>query len=126
MPDEVKTTDTTPTTPVAESDSSVVKQTTKAMVRPAILLSAITAVIPQPYLNYTYLAWLFIVIACWDLRPPTRGGRWQPALMLAYKALNFVACNPQFAVQGLESSVMFKNAGSKDASAAKVTEKTDG
>lgn len=125
MADEVKT-DTSPQTvvPPVETTHDVAKQTTKAIIKPILLLSILTSAIPEPYIDYIYFAWIGVVIACYDLRPPTRGGKFQPLLMFVYHALNFIACNPQIAVQGLESSAMFKSAVKTTATPNK--DKTDG
>lgn len=87
---------------------SATTQTIKAVVRPAAIIGALTAVIPQPYINYVYAVWLVIVVACWDLRPPQSKGKWQPLLLALYKALNYIACNPQIPMQGLEANVINK------------------
>ena len=109
MTDEIKAVDTA-TANTAPANPSVAKQTTKAIIRPALILGTIMAAIPEPYVNYVYIAWLAIVVACYDLHPPTKGGKWLPVLMIVYRGLNFIACNPDIAVQGLASSGMFKGA----------------
>lgn len=100
--------------------ASATSQTVKAIVRPAAIIGALTAAIPQPYINYVYVAWLAIVVACWDLRPPQNKGKWQPLLSALYKALNYIACNPQIPMQGLEANVINKAATTSTANTAVV------
>lgn len=111
--------DTTPTKTV-----SATTQTVKAVVRPAVIVGALTAAIPQPYINYVYVVWLVIVVACYDLREPQGKGKWQPLLHALYTALNYIACNPQIPMQGLEEDIAKKAVTGQSANAAVSSENT--
>lgn len=105
---------------------SATTQTIKAVVRPAAIIGALTAAIPQPYINYVYAVWLVIVVACWDLRPPQSKGKWQPLLLALYKALNYIACNPQIPMRGLEANVINKTTAAVPAPVTDNKDKASG
>lgn len=84
--------------------------TAKAVSKPTVLVGIILS-IPAPYREYVLLAWIAIALACTDLTPPVGHGRMQVILMLAYRVLNFVACNWGAAANALTTLWISKGSG---------------
>lgn len=84
--------------------------TAKAVSKPTVLVGIVLS-IPDPYREYVLLAWIAVALACTDLTPPAGHGRMQVVLMLAYRVLNFIACNWGAAANALTTLWISKGSG---------------
>lgn len=94
-----------------ESTKTAARQTMKAVIRPMVIVGAMTTLIPEPYVDWVFISWAVIVVASYDIRKPNPNGKLAGLLTALYNVMNFIACNPQVALQGLERSPLLNKAG---------------